>query len=208
VDLGILIVTLKRRRPYLARLMRRLAPQLTSRVEVFTLEDEGAETIGTKRQRLLDSELVSACTWTCFVDDDDLVSTDYVPRILGALDENPDVVGFKLRFYEDGKLRGQAIHSLDRNPYKRSVEAPSPRNEPRLYYRIPNHLNPVRLEMARAAGFPDRNHGEDASFSRELYKKFPNMREVFIDSFIYEYFYRSPRRRKESEELIVEDVVD
>jgi hypothetical protein len=49
-------------------------------------------------------------------------------------------------------------------------------------------------------------HGEDAQFSRELYRKFPDMREAFVDEFIYEYYYRSPRRRRESEDLQVEDV--
>jgi hypothetical protein len=205
-DLGILIVTLKRRRPYMARLMRRLEPQLSERVEVFTLEDEGAESIGVKRQRLLTSEHVSPCRWTCFIDDDDLVSEDYCASILGALDQDPDVVGFRLRYYEDGRPRGTSVHSLEHNPYKRWATARHPRTREQIHYRTPNHLNPVRLEMARAVGFPDRQSGEDAEFSRGLYKKFPQMKEVFIDKHLYSYYYRTPRLRKESEDLQIEDV--
>jgi hypothetical protein len=194
-DWGILIVTLVRRRQFLARLMRRLEPQLNSRVNVYTLEDQGAETIGTKRKRLLEA---ADEPWLCFVDDDDLVSEDYVSSICGALDENPDVVGFKLRYLEDGVLKGTSMHSVQSKAWSTQRK-----DGLDLHYRTPNHLNPVRTEMARSISFKPMNTGEDADYSHRLFKAYPDMREVFIDKFLYTYEYRTPRKRVESPNIPV-----
>jgi glycosyltransferase involved in cell wall biosynthesis len=211
-DLGILIVTLKRRRPFLDRLMRRLAPQLSPRVEVFTLEDEGAETIGAKRQRMIE-----ACDsrYLCFVDDDDLVHTDYCELILKALDEDPDVVGFRTNYYEDGKLHGHGVISVLAKKWH-STPAPRRGDKP-THWRTPNHLSPVRREMALSIGFPSLMHGEDADYSIRMFKKYPTMREKFIGTItddgynrlvcegpaMYEYFYRTPKRRVEREDMVL-----
>lgn len=199
-DLAILIVTLKRRRMFLERLMRRLRPQLGLRVEVYTLSDEGAEKIGEKRQRLLEK---ATEPYVCFVDDDDLVSDDYVSCILRALDEKPDVVGFRLRYYEDGKLRGLSLHSLQCKKW----ETQTNNGGVHLHFRTPNHLNPVRRELALAIGYPPKNNGEDSDYSERLYKRFgQTMKEAFIDKFLYQYYYRSPQLRVEAETLAVPEI--
>lgn len=204
IDLGIFVVTLKRRRPFFARLMRRLEPQLNERVAVYTLEDEGRETIGAKRQRMLEEAPESR--WCAFVDDDDLVAPTYCASILKALDENPDVVGFKLRYYEDGKLKGTAFHSLEMNPYRRWQDPPIENGGVRTFYRTPNHLNPVRREMALSVGFKPLQSGEDADYSKRLEQTYPTMREQFVDEYLYSYFYRTPQLRKEGPRVKVEDV--
>jgi hypothetical protein len=197
-DLAILIATLVRRRGYLDRLMRCLQPQLSDRVSIFTLEDAGVENIGVKRQRMIES--VSE-PYLCFIDDDDLVSGDYCGSILAALDQNPDVVGFRLRYYEDGKPRGTSMHSMTAKNWRTERQ----RDGTAKHYRTPNHLNPVRTELARAAGFPPLDTGEDAEYSGRLFRMFPNMREVFIDQELYYYLYRHPNFRVESESIAVED---
>lgn len=221
IDLGIFVVTLKRRRPFFARLMRRLEPQLNARVAIYTLEDEGRETIGAKRQRMLEES--PDCRLVCFVDDDDLVAPTYCADILDAMDgkavgpegiacEDPDVVGFRLNYFEESRgkfeLRGKSYHSLVANPYKgwKSVRT-STRPHELIHYRTPNHLNPVRMDWAREIGFKPLQSGEDADFSQRLKESYPHMREAFIDKVEYEYLYRHPHRRKEGEEVKVEDVV-
>ena len=201
-DLAICIVTLVRRREFYARLMRCLQPQLTSRVQVYTLEDAGAEKIGEKRQRLLEAAANSE-QWLCFVDDDDLVAETYCSDILGALDQNPDVVGFRLRYYEDGKFKGDSLHSVQAKKWRTEMRADGTCK----HFRTPNHLNPVRCEMAQAIGFKPRNEGEDADYSERLFKTYPRMTEVFIDRFLYSYFYRSPNKRVEAPGIAVPDPV-
>ena len=52
-----------------------LAEQLTSEVEVLTELDDGTRSIGEKRNALVES---AGGEYVCFVDDDDMVSSDYV----------------------------------------------------------------------------------------------------------------------------------
>jgi alkylated DNA repair dioxygenase AlkB len=198
---AILVPTLVWRRRYLARLMERLRPQADERVAIYTLEDEGAETTGRKRQRLIETVEEK---YVSFVDDDDLVSEDFCPAILEALEQDPDVVGFRVRYYEDGRPRGSSLHSVQAKTWhtERHTDGTA------QHYRTPNHLNPVRREMALAAGFPSQDVGEDAAYSIKLFRKYPKMREVFIDREIYYYLYRHPRNRAEGEYLPVKDKID
>lgn len=210
-DLAILIVTLKRRRPYLARLMRRLEPQLSERVVVLTLEDEGAETIGFKRQRMIDSEPARAAKFVAFVDDDDLVAPTYCADVLAAVDQGADVVGFWTRYYADGRLGGDGLLSMGCGGWTTVRDS---KTGSVIHKRWPNHLSPVRSEYAREIGYPSLMSGEDADYSMRLVKRFPNMREVFIGEIDcpaeqrrheYFYYYRTPRLRKESEDMEVAD---
>lgn len=156
-------------------------------VEILLLSDCGQWSIGRKRQYLLEQ---SRAEWVSFFDDDDLPSLDYCRRIMEAIGgkDAPDVMGFRLRYYEDGTLCGSAIHSY------RAAEIATPPEIPAWCHRqerLPNHLNPVRRAMALKAGFPDLNHGEDAEYARRLAAL--NPREAFIDAFLYEYHFRSDR---------------
>jgi hypothetical protein len=202
-DLAIGIVTLVRRRPFYARLMRRLQPQVDAsggRVCVYALEDSGAEKIGEKRQRLLESVAQQGHAYFCFIDDDDLVSTDYVTSVCEALDTDPDVVGFRHLYYEDGKLAGRSMTSVTCRNWRTEMQ----KDGTALHYRTPNHLNPVRTEMALDIGYKPMQAGEDADYSDRLYAKYlsrPETKEVFIDKVLYQYFYRTPARRVEGEHL-------
>lgn len=199
-DLAICVVTLVRRRPFFARLMRRLQPQVDAadgRVAVYALEDSGAESIGAKRQRMLESAGESGERWFCFIDDDDLVSVDYVPSILEALDKDPDVVGFRHLYYEDGKFKGRSMTSVRCKNWRTEMQP----DGTALHFRTPNHLNPVRTPMALSIGYKPMQAGEDADYSDRLFKQYPNMREEFIDRVMYLYYYRTPQYRVEGRNL-------
>jgi len=75
-----------------------------------------------------------------------------------------------------------------------------------VFYRPPNHLNPVQRDLARAARFPDRSHGEDHEYSMRLR---PLLRsERFLEGPIY--FYRAetctgrPQRRRDAENRVMD----
>lgn len=181
--LSILICSLESRRESLRQLALTLGAQLTADVELLIDTDNGERTIGRKRNRLL---LDSTGESVCFIDDDDKVPADYCSQILTALETSPDCVGFNLAYYVDGKPKGTAIHSLR---YERYGQRRTPQGM--LYERTPNHLNPIRRELALQAGFTDKNHGEDTDFAvkvRPLLKT-----EVFIDQVMYHYFFDSKK---------------
>lgn len=174
--LSILIPTLDERKPKLEQLKAELSNQIGKRnVEVLSLSDNRQMTIGQKRNMLLTQ---STGEYVSFVDDDDMVSPDYIEKVLNALTKNPDCSSLTGEIvFSDGYSR-PFIHSLR---YTQWIDD----HEGKVYYRPPNHLNAVRRSIAVQVGFPPWNSGEDRSFSmgiRNFLKK-----EEWIDGVIYNY---------------------
>lgn len=185
---SILICTLTSRKEELDRLMSILKPQLVGQdVEVLVDEDEGQKSIGQKRNDLLKK---ATGDYIAFIDDDDLVSCDYVSKVMKALEHNVDVVGISLMHYEDFILRGLTYHSME---YDRWWELEEMVSGLMRYYRCPNHLNPVRREIALEAGFPEIDMGEDKSYSKKLFDLLnakPPGRTIDIREPIYYYLFK------------------
>lgn len=188
-DLSILICSLARREKFLQRLANCLKPQLCNRVEVLAAIDNGEITIGEKRNNLLKK---STGRYVAFVDDDDMISDKYVELILKATDKNPDVIGMHLLMYYDDQLAGLTYHSTQYNVWSDRKSNVDKRLT--FYYRNPNHLNPIKRELALEIGFPHQSMSEDDLYSQGLQKTFDKMKhvsEVFIHEPIYYYLVRT-----------------
>jgi len=173
--LSILICSLASRADKLQRLMNVLQPQINDSVELLVKTDNGEMPIGKKRNLLLEE---ASGAYIAFVDDDDLVSEDYVKKILEALESNPDCCGIQGIITFQGQGPRMFIHSLK---YKEWFE------QNNIYYRCPNHLNPVKREIALQVKFPETNFGEDKDYSTRL---FPLLKEErFISGVVYHYLY-------------------
>jgi len=173
--LSILVCSVEERRELLFRLLYRLAIQLRD-TEVLINIDDSFKTIGQKRNELLDQ---SRGEYVCFIDDDDLVSFNYIDKVMHALLTEPDCCGMEGIMTTNGLEPKKFIHS---NKYKKWFEQDG------VYYRNPNHLCPIKRSIAVSAKFPLVNHGEDRIFSeaiRPLLKK-----ESYIDNPIYYYLFR------------------
>ncbi len=175
MKLSILICHLEDRKPLLDRLMACLNPQINPDVEVLVETDSGALTTGAKRNILLDKALGD---FISFVDDDDLLSPRYVSQILTAIDKNPDVVGMEGLLIRASLTPRKFIHSIR---YKSWFE------EKGIYYRPPNHLNPVRRALALQTKFPDKKIGEDRDYSMRLMPLLKT--EVMVDSEPLYFYY-------------------
>ena len=174
ITLSILICSLESRKEKLKILLDILEKQKTDEIEIVIDCDNGEKKVGKKRNDLLD---VSRGGYISFIDDDDVVSEDYVSLILQALSGNPDCVGIKGALVNGDKFNGIFIHTIDCMGW---VDAG------KMYYRCPNHLNPVRRSLAIKAGFPDNlSYGEDRVYSERLFKLLKS--EVFVDEFLYFY---------------------
>lgn len=178
---SILICHLHSRTDQLARLLnafhaqRKDDPRQRDQVEILIDGDYGNISTGIKRNRLMAR---STGEHIAQFDDDDMPSANYVRLILDALEQNPDVVGLKGLIYIDHSRPNTFIHSLACKSWC---------EENGIYYRYPNHLNPVRRELAVQVGFPDLTLGEDKSFSDRLLPLLKT--EVMIDSEpIYHYY--------------------
>ena len=182
--LSILILSLNRRKKYLDRLLEILNSQTNDLVEILINKDDGEKSIGLKRNELLAQ---ATGDYIAFIDDDDVVESCYVEKILKATESNPDVIGIHLLHIEDGEHKGLTYHSLKYDHWwdEQNPDNPKLRN----YYRNPNHLNPVKREYALATGFPEINFGEDKHYSTNLLKYLKT--EFYIEEPIYQYLVRS-----------------
>jgi len=178
VTLSILIATMPKRKWKLQRLMAILTPQLNNNVEVI-LDDSMEYNIGVKRNKLLQR---ANGEWVVFQDDDDSISCDYVEKILKALESNPDCVGISGKITTNGKNAKQWHISKE---YGRWHE------EKGEYLRTPNHISPVRREIALKCMFPEIAYGEDAVYSERI---LPHLKtEAKVEGDIYFYQYRTKK---------------
>lgn len=177
--LSILICTLNRRRHYFDRLAARLNPQKTDNVEILASCDDGELSIGAKRNLLVSK---AQGDYVCFVDDDDLVSENYVAKILEATQSNPDCIGLEGIITFNGNEPKKFIHSLR---FKHWFERRG------VYYRNPNHLNPIRRDIVLKEPFQEINQGEDSDFSKRV---LPHLQsEQFVVGPIYFYEFRTTK---------------
>lgn len=186
---SILICTLPNRAQLFKSLTQKLHGQigalgLADQVEVLSFLDNKEHTVGHKRNVLMER---SQAEYSCFIDDDDDVSDWYVERIYGGLLTNPDCVSLTGIFTRRGRHPQTFIHSLDYTSYF---------EEDRIFYRPPNHLNPVRRELVKQVQFPELNHGEDSNWAMTVCKKQLLRTEFKIDDPYY--FYRFDSQKSET----------
>ena len=186
MKLSILIPSLENRKIYLQRILGVLNPQIVNgEVEILTLIDNGERSIGDKRNQLISD---AKGDYIAFVDDDDLVSSDYVHKVLGALSTSPDCIGIHLLHFEDGNLLGFTYHSLE---YKSWFDTTDLVIQFKRYYRNPNHINPIKRKIAIKHPFPSISMGEDRAYSMSVLKDLYT--EVYIKEPIYYYLFRSKK---------------
>jgi hypothetical protein len=185
----ILICTLEDRREMLRKLKDELCCQIAQldepgAVVISESCDSGEATTGAKREELL---LGAKGEFVAFIDDDDWVASNYVSSIVSVIQRNPgslDVVGFFGRVeFSCGTIRNM-MHSL---------MCPIWTEDMSTYYRPPNHLNPIRTELAKQVRFKDITISEDHHWSIEMANKRILKREVFLGGPpLYVYQCREP----------------
>jgi hypothetical protein len=146
-------------------------------VEILIEEDAGELTIGAKRQALLEA----ACgDYVCFVDDDDMVSRTYVRDILEALERQPDATHCSLR----GILLQAGFPA---RIFEHSTKYPKWERIDGCFVRPPNHVNPIRRDLALGVGFESKNWGEDRDFSEKLLRTGCLTVEAWVEPVLYYY---------------------
>jgi glycosyltransferase involved in cell wall biosynthesis len=155
-----------------------LEPQVRGQpVSILTEIDDGKLSIGAKRNRLLDR---ADRKYLAFVDDDDMVDPAYVSLVLNAIHTHnePDCIGMCGYIMKNGQRTWQFRHSITVTNWCRDKKA-------RIYFRTPNHLNPVKSVFAKQLQFPETNRGEDRAYSDAIRKYLHS--EAFIEHPIYYY---------------------
>lgn len=178
--LSIGILSFGNRAHLLGRVLNELYRQIMLRprqVEVI-IDHDPAGSLGDKRQRILDK---ARGKFVAFVDDDDYVAHDYIERVVGALERDPeaDCTSLVGTLTTNGGRPERFEHSLKYTEWK-TVNG--------VHERSPNHLNAVRLELAREVGFGNLTYTEDHFYSKGLVGKLK--REASTgDAPLYHYWF-------------------
>lgn len=175
MTLSILIATIPKRADMLASLLASL--RLHSEVEIITEDCDCV--IGSKRNKLLSR---ATGEYIVFIDDDDEVSPDYIALILEACKSGSDCIGISGTITTNGREETQWHISKEYGAWK-TVDG--------VHLRTPNHISPVRRELALLAGFPPIKFREDYEYSMKL---LPLLRtETIVHGNIYHYKYISKK---------------
>lgn len=178
--LSVLICTVQQRKMFFMRLSKLLNTIVTPHpdVEILHENDLGLMSIGEKRNKLANR---AQGTYSVFIDDDDLVDTNYFNYIMPILREGKvDGVGFKGLIYTNNTSPKTFIHKFGYEFGEKDG----------VYLRPLNHLNPVRTEIMRQIPFPHINHAEDTDYATRLTKSELVSSTDFIDNYLYYYYFR------------------
>jgi glycosyltransferase involved in cell wall biosynthesis len=178
-DLSILIPTLPARIDKLSMLIQRLNKQvidfgLIDRVQILTLCDTKEYSVGVKRNKLLE---LSTGRYVCFIDDDDQISDTYLFEIIRAIQSNADVITFCGEYVENNLPQYFSISRVHKNDF----------TDGNNLYRLPNHLCPVKREIALQSLFTDKNYGEDSDYANRINTLIQS--EYHIQEKLYYYIY-------------------
>jgi glycosyltransferase involved in cell wall biosynthesis len=160
IDLTILVCsTINRAENFYPAIMRQLKAQTAGKnnVQVVCISDNNIMNIGSKRNWLMDMALGK---YISYVDDDDLLSDNYVDSLLSKVSENSDVIVFDV-MYNNGSLKKRVLYDFN---FFEDADGGD------VFYRIPNHLMCFNASIARIASFKDINWGEDAIWAKEIKK--------------------------------------
>jgi glycosyltransferase involved in cell wall biosynthesis len=153
---------------------------LNDDIEVLIFPDNKEWKVGEKRNLLLEKSIGD---YICFVDDDDWVSDDYIKLIVEGIKNNDvDCIGFKGMYNADNRDIKEFIHSIKYNKYYEDAN---------YYYRPPNHLNPIKRDIAIKYKFPTINFGEDTDWAMQICNSGELKKEHYIDKVLYYYNFIS-----------------
>jgi glycosyltransferase involved in cell wall biosynthesis len=138
-------------------------------VEHLILLDNKRRTVGEKRDNLLRA---ARGRYIAFVDDDDMISRDYVSLILDKIRKDPDVITFSQQATVNGQT-GIVEFKLgnENEQFNGSATvsvAPDKRDACPTIKRNAWHVCAWRRMLAIQSHFPSINYGEDWAFAKPL----------------------------------------
>lgn len=182
--LAILIPTTPDRQQLLDRLMAQLDKQRVGHDCIVIINDTAhsnamGPTTGKKRNQLLDEARHHNASHISFFDSDDIPSSVYIQRNMEGVNANADVVELWGQYYEHGKQM---------NPFHHSIKYDHWFQDNKFYYRMPNHLNCVKLEHLNDIQFQDKTIGEDFWYSEAMRLSGLLKNQYPVNEILYCYF--------------------
>ena len=146
-----------------------------SEVEIITHKDNRELLVGTKRNIL---KRLAKGYYICYIDDDDMVTRDYLKSIFNAMSSNPDIITFHVQRYVNGVIDNVYVPNIHMGNFVSGN-----------YYFMVNllHLCPHKKELADKIEFIEKNFGEDFDYSMALANLKPIV--VMLCDILYHYYF-------------------
>lgn len=173
--LSVLIPSTESRLEMTNELLRQLHIQCIGNDSEVLVDWHETNCVGKKRNDLLKR---AQGEYIVFVDSDDEVSPNYISQILNACSFNPDCIGINGTITTNGNDERQWFISKEYGKWF---------THNGIYFRTPNHISPVRRELALQAGFPEIKFAEDYEYSMRLLPLLKT--EYTIGEPLYKYKY-------------------
>ena len=193
IVLSVGILTVKGREALFNRLMDKIKSSVNSwheHIEVIVSHDNKEKSVGTKRNEVLQK---AKGKYVCFIDDDDMISDVYFDYIMTAIQQKPDCdcIGFNGMYYiyERPVMVFKHSSKFEEQRLIEHVKVDGQEIECSVQRRKVNHLNPVKLDIAKAVGFVEISNGEDSDYSRRLVGSGLLKSEIYIDEILYHYLF-------------------
>lgn len=192
--LAILIPTIVGREHFYERLMAILNPQVekyNGEVEIITLKDNREESIGSKRNTLMDMAIRSGAIYRMMADDDDTTSNTYVDLNMKGIYGNFDCNSLVGVYSLNGIVNQNKCffyHSIKYN--ERSI-ASGVWDDETGYFRPPNHLSCTKISLIESVRYNNSSFGEDMTHAMEVAKLGVLKNEYEITEPFYNYLDRT-----------------
>jgi hypothetical protein len=179
-DVSILICTVPSRHHLLSTLLEDIETHKKNvNIKVEVIFDSRSDiSVGKKRNSLIAR---SKGKYSCFVDDDDKITPNYLSVVEDAIKSgiDYDCVALNGRFYYGVEYKASFYHSLRYTSWS---------GDNTEYYRPPNHLNPIKTSICKVIPFKDISLQEDEDFSKRLFESGLLKTEYVHDKIQYHYY--------------------
>lgn len=178
LKLSVLIATTSARSEIIKPLLETLSRQTTGKEDLVEVIIDAHETncIGIKRNNLLS---LANGEYVVSIDSDDRVHPEYISLILDACHEDTDCIGINGVITTNGGPQRQWFISKN---YPNWFEQDG------IYYRTPNHISPIKRELALQAMFPEISFAEDAEFSRRVHPFLKTETKILTPIYHYDFY--------------------
>lgn len=163
----ILIPTIPHRHAKLCGLLEVLDAQMRPGVRVMVYRDNLEVSYAGKLQALYDA---ATADYVSSLADDDSVAPDFIPAVCEAMEQDPDYVGFRVRYTEAGVPQLPVIHSLACGGWRQDAAG---------LYRDYMYYNPVRRSLAQRVKF--RGPYCDEEWAQDMRSLGVAATQVYID---------------------------
>lgn len=177
--LSILTPFIERHKLCYYELVKSLQEQYNGGDVELIYDSHETDTTGTKRNRLIEQ---AKGKYIVFIDADDEVPDYYIEEILKGAESDCDCMAINGVITTNGQDEYKWYISKD-NPYIDSVD----NDGNKIYLRYPNHITPIKREIAIQVKFPDKFIQEDYEWATEIHKRELIQTEYTIDKPMYHY---------------------